>query len=355
MGFTMKYKNWNKILIRAQINKLEALYKETRNISLLEEIEGLKNLLNDNVQIFSIPRSFYNLLKEDINSICLYYDFLSDIEEFAKLGIFVHSRDIKPIDEFDNITPSLIMSFIHDFFNSLDKEFAGEFNKIFRERNYNTRFTKTRSFSCYIPTLKYSYLNIAKNNTIDDFLNSVHEYSHGIADRIYYRGDYSFYPFIELLPMFMELIASDYLIEHYLDFEYNVGMALLAECKKILGYAKELSIESAYFANREDISSKSKVIKQISASTGKTKKYVENMFKTPAIEKFTYTIPYMTIIELYYLYKLDPEYALYLIKIILKMEDVENYNVFLQDKGIILNQHAKEYTLKLVESVKGVF
>lgn len=351
----MKYKNWNKNLIRAQINKLESLYKESKDSSLLDEIEGLKNLLNDNVQIFSLPKSFYHLLKDDISSICLYYDFLSDIEDFSKLSILVHSRDIKPIDEFDNITPSLIMSFIHDFFNSLDKEFANEFNKIFRERSSNTRFTNSRSYSCYIPTFKYSYMNITKNNTVDDFLNSIHEYSHSVADRIYYRGNYSFYPFVELLPMFMELLASDYLIEHYLDFEYNVGMAKLAGLKKVIGYAKELSIESAYFADREEILSKGKVVKQISASTGKTKKYVENLFKTPAIEKFTYTIPYMVIIELYYLYKLDPEYALYLLKVLLKMDPVENYNIFLQDNGIILNEHAKDHTLKLIDSVKNTY
>lgn len=351
----MRYKNWNKNLIRAQISKLESLYKETKDNSLLDEIEGLKNLLNDNVQIFNTPRSFYHLLKDDISAICLYYDFLADIEEFSKLGILVHSKDIKPIDEFNNITPSLIMSFTHDFFNSIDKELASEFNKIFRERNCNTKFTNNRSYSCYVPTFKYSYINITKNNTVDDFLNSIHEYSHGIADRIYYRGDYSFYPFIELLSMFMELLASDYLIEHYLDFEYNVGMAKLAGCKKIIGYSKELSIESNYFSSTDEIYSKGKIIKHIAASTGKTKKYIEHLFKTPAIEKFTYTIPYMVVIELYYLYKIDPEYTLNLVKTLIKMEPVENYNVFLQDNGIILNNHSKEHTLSLVNNVKNTF
>ena len=64
----MKYKNWNKNLMRAQINKLESLYKESKDSSLLDEIEGLKNLLNDNVQIFSLPKSFYHLLKTTFTS-----------------------------------------------------------------------------------------------------------------------------------------------------------------------------------------------------------------------------------------------------------------------------------------------
>lgn len=348
----MKYRNWNEKLIRAQMNKLETLYNERRDPRLLEELEGLRNILNDSIQLFSIPKSFLFHLKNDIEAICLYYDFLEDIETFSKLGILVHSKDIKAVDEFDNISTSLLMSFIHDFFNSLDKEFAIEFNKVFRERYNNIKFSKDRSYSCYVPTLKYSYMNITKNNTIDDFLNTSHEYAHSIADRIRYRGDYSYYPFIELFPMFIELIASDYLLEHYLDFEYNVSMANLASCKKVIDYAKEITIESSYLSSRDELCSKRKVVKHISVSTGKTKKYVEGLFKTPAIEKFTYTIPYMTVIELYYLYKLDPERAMDLVKQIIKMDNVENYQVFLQDRDIILNEHAKEHVLRLVNDVR---
>ena len=76
---------------------------------------------------------------------------------------------------------------------------------------------------------------------------------------------------------------------------------------------------------------------------------VAQILETSILEQFSYTIPYLTAIELYYIWKEDNVLALSLLKKLQTMPDSNNYYEELQKLGINLNEHGKEYILNITK------
>ena len=65
-------------------------------------------------------------------------------------------------------------------------------------------------------------------------------------------------------------------------------------------------------------------------------------------EEIVYIIPYLTAIELYYMYQESPKDALETLRAIVVAEKKKYYNEYLKSLGINLNEHSEQYVKKLI-------
>ena len=350
----MAYTKWNERKIRQQMRYLKRRYDFTKDERFLEDYNGLVTFLDGDIRPFSIPFTFQDGLIDDANALELYFDFLDDIEDFAKNNADkLAATSLPKITSIANLTPSLILDFLRDFFYDFDEDFGKIFDRVYKERFNNLMFSDDRSISFHIPSLKYTYINITKDDSADDFINAVHEYTHAIVDYICYREPEESYPFCELVSMFMELIAADYLMDCFLNMDDDVNTLRIAQAKNLVIYAENISIERNYFFTHDDVEDKKKFVTDIHALTGKSKGYIKRLLDKTAMEKLSYTIPYLTAIELYYLYQEDKEYCVDLIKYLMVVNNKENYNLDLNDNGVILNEHSTEWVDTIIKRKKG--
>lgn len=350
----MKYHNWNHELISSQLVTLNKLYEETKNEEILKDLRNLRNLRTEQIEIFPIEDDFRAQVKEDLASIRNYSSFLDDIRAFSKLDAGITIPRQLVVDEL-NIKEAVALGFAHDFFNHIDKEFGTIFNKLYRERKNNIRFTDIRSFNQYLPTLDYSYINIEKSNTIEEFTSTVHEYMHSIVDKIYYRYDYfSTYPFVEVPSIFMEMISLDELIDSFMNFDNDRVIAKAAGTKTILNYSKDIISLTNFYTDIDMIKRRRRALIDLAKYLNIKKKEARSLLSRTLNERFAYTIPFLTAVELYYIYQVDPEYAIYLLKKIIKMDYSDDYNESLKDIGIYLNEHTEEYISTLSKELKNM-
>lgn len=351
----MAYKRWSKKKIKEQLKYLKARYDYTKDERYLTDIKGLQDVLSGDIIPFDVPFTFQDRLEDDAAALELYYDFLDDIEEFSKRNAEkFNSVSIPKIDGIGNLTPSLLFSFLKEFFYEFDEEFGKVFDIVYAERFNNLMFSNGRSISFHLPTIQYTYINITKNDTVDDFINAVHEYTHAIVDYICYREPGYSYPFCELVSMFMEMIAADYMTECYLGMETDLNTIRLSQAKNIVVYAENVTIEKNYFYTVGEAQDRKVVIDTIQTLSGKSRTYINKLLDKTAMEKLSYTIPYLTAIELYYLYISDKERCVELVKYLIYVKSVENYNVDLNDNGIVLNEHSDEWMNTIIQRKKDL-
>lgn len=350
----MKYRNWNQELISSQLVTLNKLYEETKDEEILKELISLRNIRKEHIEIFPIEDNFRAQVKEDLEVIKNNSNFLDDIRIFSKLDSSITIPSQLIVDELD-IKEATVLGFAHDFFNHIDKEFGAIFNKIYRERRNNIRFTDIRSFNQYLTTLDYSYINVEKSNTIEEFTSMIHEYMHSIVDKIYYRHDYfSTYPFVEAPSIFMEMISLDELIESFMNFDNDRIIAKTAGTKTILNYSKDIISLTNFYSDMDMIKRRRKTLTDLAKYLNIKKKYARFLLNRTLNERFAYTIPFLTAVELYYIYQVDPEYALYLLKQIIRMDYSSDYNKSLKDMDIYLNEHTEEYVSTLNKELKNM-
>lgn len=348
----MKYMEWNQANIKQQINILQDLENKNGKCDLSIQIEQLTMLIKDTLTYFSIDDNFKYQMEIEITSINMFAEFINDIKYFSELYRLLNYKNIKPIDTY-SLKDSTILGFTHDFYNHLDKEFASIFNRLYRERKNNFKFSKKRSGSFYIQELNYHYINVERDNTVDDFLNTGHEYAHGIVDNLFPRNYFeSNYPFIEFFPLFIEFLMGDELNKTFMDLEKDILYIRATTIHSCLNYAKEIILEARYLAQLDIIKNKNETINDL-AKFGKIGKgSAKKIFNKPIMERLLYVTSFLTAIELYYLYLIDPELSIYISKEIIKIDKVNSYNEFLVNNGIILNDNTKKLIIETNKQLK---
>lgn len=342
----MYYKKWNKAILNEQLKKLNKLFAENPSYEIGQSIGIIEDLLNNSPRIFIGENSFNQQLSTDKSIIEENASFMAAINRFANHSELLNTK-VPNLQEYD-IPNNVLLAFLHDFYNSIDREFAKYFNRIYQERKNNLRITNnkgngyTRNYMYYIPTLNYAYVNIYKSDTIDDFLNLIHEYAHVVADQMLYRNQYDSYPFIELLPLLMQQIASDKIL-NYFDIDDEVHKSDAKTAKLFMNYASQIRLQQDFFTTRNVFTERKQYITEFAQFANNTKTKTERMLNVSLKEKISYVIPYITMIELYNLYYEDPEKALYIMKAIIRMKHRDNYYNMLEDYGIHLNEHSKEF------------
>lgn len=351
----MAFKAWSIDKMYDQLDYLRSLPDDKKTPQCLDDIINLENLLNignGEIPVFDFPATFREQLMEDMLAIEAYQDFLFDVKVFSENAPVFHGFDVGAVNVMKNITPNMIFKFLKEFFQQFDSEFGKTFYYVYRERFHNIKFSNNRPISYHLPSIPYSYLNLSREHTIEDFLNAVHEYTHAIVDHLCYHDSSIDYPFGELVSVFMELVAADYLMEEYSKLDKDVNTLRLSSCKNLVIYAENISIEHDYFSAPREIDDWKKAVQSIQDISGKSKRYIRNLLQTTALEKLSYTVPYITAIELYYLYLQDKKTCIKVLKYLIYLEANGNYNEKLKECGILLNTHSTDWVDTLISRKK---
>ena len=344
------YANWNKNKIDEQIKSVTKAFYATPTQELALTLNTLEDLKNNKPKIFTHEERFDEQLATDKNLVHKHSNFLNEIETFSKLEDTFGVKSIPPLEERE-IPTRMLLSFVHDFYHSLDKDFAKCFNRIYKERHNNLRLTNrnnvgfNRNYMTYLNTINYAYINISLTQTIDDFINIIHEYAHTIADQMHYRSRYGKYPFIELLPLLLQELGYDELLRCFEDIEADVVKSDACTTKTVLKYAKELLVQSDYLNIVNEGTERKQFVNSLAEYTNNTKSKTEKMLNITIQEKLSYVIPFILMIELYSMFYEDEEKCLYITKKILTMDEVDDYVEYLKTLGINLNEHSEEYII----------
>ena len=343
----MHYKKWNKTKINEQLKELRALFDKEPSSELVYAIGSLEDLLKNDPKFYVPERSFTQQVAKEQNLVEEFSQFMQAI------SLFTAHNDISSVKLDDycelNIPNKQLLSFVHDFFNSIDRDFARYFNRIYKERKNNLRLTKSpiqghnRQYSYYIKPCNYAYINIPLSETVVDFANIVHEYAHTISDQMFYRMKYDKYPFVELLPLLMQQIAYDKIDESFEGMEDEVAKADIMNLQDILLFSNQIKMQNDYISSRVPFTERRQFISNFAQFSNNTRTKAEKIINCPLEEKLMYVIPYITMIELYDMYQEDPERALFLIKEIIMAKEQENYYKYLESLGINLNEHSKDF------------
>ena len=344
----MKYNNWNLTKLINTKKLLQDDFMQTNNESILDDLYLIEQIINDSISLFPIPISFYEKIQNDIIVMEQYDYFLESINKLINAKTYIPSLEDYKLERYQTLNCSFILGFTHDFYNSLDHDIASLFNHEFKNRKDNIRFTNKRSSSIYLPYSKQSYINIARNKTVEDFINCIHEYGHVIADQIRFRENYYNYPFVELASMFFSLLAYDRLIYDFEDMDKDVVKLRVVEAKTNEKNALMINLFNIYYNENDLILSRKKTTKDMKRKLNKKILFIKELLEMSNIERYSYVLPYMVAIELYMTYLEDPEKAFYLLKEIIKMDEQDNYLIKLEDMNIHISQSTTEFfkTLK---------
>ncbi len=364
----MQKYNWSIDTLITRAEDLEKLYKfEARkkepDLDLLEKIkfdyDNIKSEVFElrNYSNYETPTILenYNYLKSSF----IGNEFLwPDLNFFAELtkNRPIINRDIKR----NSFSKEDLLTLVHDFYRELGNSFYGNFMKCFYRRKDHTRFLRSNfneeceGNSIHLHTFNESFITVRRNNTIKDFTNLIHEYTHATLFQINPNHDND--PnniFIELLPTLFETLALDYYYQKTKDSnaviekinDYNGNIMRSNYTKIIRGLIdEERELEKPFTTNKE---LKEVALNKLGLTCQELNGILENPLSIPDIllENYIFSI------ELYYLYTNDKDKFLSTIKKIALLNNLsrEEYYQALQKLGLIPNLHTKEFR----DSLKG--
>lgn len=349
----MAYSSWNLKLIKEQYDGLVESYNKTGDESFLVDIQMLSMMLDSDKEIVCFEKNDNPTLQLNDNLLAFYDNitFMPYIHYFSKLK--TAKRKIPELSIYEQ-NFSMLLSFVHDFYNSMPLEIKSKFNHSFKDRKDTLKFSDNRSITIFIPHLRTSYLNVKIENTIEDYMNIAHEYAHSIVDLIYYRENYrSNYPFVEFVPLLMELIACDFLDGHY-EVSQDVKLYRAHLWKSINIFCKELVMEGNYYSKVNVTNYFKNPVKGLARTNNTSINDAEKILDIPTIEKFAYATPFIVAVEFYYLYRQDLElFYKYLMEFITLPPD-SDYIEELEKRNIYLNEHSELFLEEINHGLKNV-
>lgn len=269
---------------------------------------------------------FAEIYKNDLHTLCYdYYDYLDAIFTFYEASeeeCLTQTAYEMIIDNYEQVFTS-----VHDFYKSLDKRWFDIFNTIYKERHSTVALSNKRSCSILFPNTKLWVANIEVDGSIEDYVNVVHEYAHGIDDIIANRVR-TYSPeniFLELFPLVCQILY----LKNNSDIQYqgeiykcltNLRLSMLSEAEVIK--AKYNLINA--FPNVTSTRNLSRLIKR-HMNQVISKQDLNLLFSNSLVDSISYTYPYIIALELVNIYQNDPDLFKYDMNYILNSKDHPQY------------------------------
>ena len=331
--------------LRKKLKEFESLrgkVSEDKKEELEESIKTIKSYL---IKPYTILETLEECLFSEYQSLIGSQKLWPLCENLAK-----HVDDDMPHYPYPDLilTNNDLLELTHDFFkNATSKEIYQLFLKLYRQRK-NAYFVDGQyelSFyaDCmYLPFDKSFYLRIEKRNEFADVATMAHEYGHGIQFLTNYSGTLltSLYAFHELISTFFELLCTEYYTK-----DTTLGKKAIASncefwdvtCENAFLLNKELQILKSIKTYSNNDTNDIKTFFEFLTKHSNTKELEEIIGVHPSYD-FIYIIGYIFAIELYLIYKENPDYAFYLLKKIMVIDlrkDSESYFKEILKLGII--------------------
>ncbi len=253
-----------------------------------------------------------------------------------------------------------LLELTHDFYKNMGRFFYKKFMVNFKDRYKNVNFSQSSDSNDYgvmIPfvTTKKALIDISREFTALDFTVLVHEYAHAItlqASPNYMRFNESL--FSEMDGHFLELLAINYLqkktnipsSELLKANFYNLFSELSQSFYTTITLLKEQEKRNKLFTSNKELK---QCAAHLNINPNNILKHLLNIDNSCPL----YLTAYMFAIELYYLYQLDPEKALYIYKKIITSDYSEDLKIYedLKKMGIYPNTHLEDFYKEAKETI----
>lgn len=307
----MQYKSWNKIQLYKHLKKAEKIRDKI-------DVGILKQLICDTIIPFE-PDVCPNTPEFNKNLLSEYSYYLPHIEDFANTTPAIND-DVSYI----HIPTESQLEFAYELFSNLFPKWMDIFDAIYKERKKNLKIAESGNYSVYLNSIDYSYISINRNESIDDVFNLIHEYTHAIVDRIYFRLSYnSHYPYIELPSITTELIGAVFMKDFYLDIDADVDAYLAEVINIVIDYANNImNINNSLDGN----------------SIAK-----ETITHQSLIHDISYVIPFMHAFELFFMFFEDREKWFYTLNKIITLPNSDNFLEETKKLGLTPNKDVKRF------------
>lgn len=320
MTSTYDYSDWNReklIHIYKHLQAKKRTYEENRDYLFLKYIlyghhTSFSPFKLDHLSFKKAFSKENSLIKNDylpyLEHIFSFY--LNNDEELVRV----------PLTKIDT-NPESILTSVHDFYYNLDKELFELFNSLYKKRKGTLVFQENRSFSRLLETSNIWISSIEKDNTVGDYVDTVHEYGHGIVDLASSRQGFN--PvnniLIELFPLTFQtiyLLTQDELSDLRDDYLNNYKVVMLEYAEEIKA-KYNIAIEFGDITSPFDLSCGIKTIWHQDLSV----RDIKEAYKTSIGEYIIYVIGYILSQNLINLYFKDQEEFAYTLKNILKSNE----------------------------------
>ena len=330
--------------LRKKLKEFESLrgkINEDKKDNLEESIQTIKSYL---IKSYTIPETIEECLLSEYQNLIGSQNLWPLCETLAK-----HVNDDLPNFPYPDLhlTNNDLLELTHDFFkNATSKEIYQIFLKLFKQRK-NIYFTDEldelnfHADSMFLTFDESFYLRMEKKNEFADIATMAHEFGHGIQFLINYNGTLltTLYVFRELISTFFELLCTEYYTK-----DLTLGKKAIASNYEFW----DITCENAFLLNKEF-----QILQSIKNNSNpdiiSIKNYInffihhsdnDELVETIGIhpsDDFIYIIGYIFAIELYLIYKENPDYAFYLLKKIMAIDlrkDAKSYFKEIIDLGI---------------------
>ncbi len=263
-----------------------------------------------------------------------------------------------------------VCSVTKDVYDTIkDERFTTPFLELFKQRFHYLNYVKKPRVTSHgneavtlpVYTTRDVYIHMYKSGDIHDYLASIHEYGHAITALINqdFRFEYGKSLFIETDGIFFEMIGNDYLGDNEVDKEQS----LVADIDRFYDFVYYAVVIQTKLKLHNDFNNLRKATEDEmldyihNKARLQDEDSIDEILHTPISDIYHYVTSYLMAIELYMLYKNDPDKALKALYELITFDSESNQNTMdmLKDKyGIVVGEHVHDYYLSLIKRVEEV-
>lgn len=334
--------SWNYKIIKQQEKIYLEAVKNNNDRLIAAELEQLKSIKTDSLSLYDKSGSFEEQMNDDIIALKENSSFIKDIKHFRNIG---RSIPIKGFQEMNYIymKEKFIFEFMRDFFYYISNDYGKIFDEISSNRRDNFRFSKSQSYSIYFSYINYYYINCERTHDLRDILACIHEYSHIITAKISSNNLSLPYQLNELLPLLMEVLALQYINDQYEGFEEDSLTYIKSLVDNMIIYCDEIIASKFFFQNIQTPLEKKVAITNLKKLLGINFCKYNKLFERLNYERFVYSVPFLLVIELSFLFGVDPQKTLYHIDKLIHFEDGQRLKYKLEKMSININEHSESF------------
>lgn len=312
------------------------------------DIETLTNAISRLKNDFNVEQviPLINKLLRDLSLLDEYTGCYDYVVNFINKGLYF-DRSVNPKYKSIYLKHDDTLDLCMDFYSHQGEFFSIALNEFYKEKEDHLKFFKPNKFSegemHFVQSTGDAFVLSPNYHNIKKATILIHEFEH-VIDAFNNPVFYTNMIIREFSAMFMELIGCDYIAkklslkEDHLIRRFEIhsivkSSAIYIPTKtEILEFTKEISDESL-----DDIT------KKINKKFDIDDDYLNFLFENHLAQDYYYQISYMIAIELYNIYQVDKDKALYILMDIVVNCDDDNIFEYLNKHGIVLNSNLVNY------------
>lgn len=285
----------------------------------------------------------------------------NDVRKFATLSVPEYYGDFV-LDNFLDLTDEEIFQYTHDFYRDItDKEMFELFLKIFAKRNkqvklFQEKYSDFTADSVYLAYYNDTFIRLNKKGTFTDLASLIHEYGHAIQMYSNYHPNMLDNPYNEIISVTFELIAHEYYSK---DERLCISAAdsQWEDFNSRILFADDLVDEIDIVKQIKDGEKGHSLKEKISKYAKHDARLLQEIIEFEVATSLDYVVAELIGIEIYMIYRKDPEKALYLIHKIIDIDprlDSKEYFKKLIELGLHLNKSVGEYNNHLLKRMRTI-